>query len=136
MDGVWRMDTVRASATPDYLDENWGHWIFVFDRGRFADTQENAKACTWGYGTFTVTGHRTTWHFLDGGGIAPNSAQNKPGEEFTFGLSVFHDTLTLTPVKGANSPGNFRAEAWRRVSSTPSRSRFSRRCPPPPTALG
>jgi TRAP-type C4-dicarboxylate transport system substrate-binding protein len=134
--GVWRMDTGRAASAPDFQDENWGHWIFVFDRGRFADTQENPHACTWGYGTFTVSGRRTTWRFLDGGGDAPNNAQNKPGEEFAFGLSVFRDTLTLTPVKGAISPGNFRVKAWRRVSSTPSRAYFSDRCPPPPAALG
>jgi TRAP-type C4-dicarboxylate transport system substrate-binding protein len=136
MDGVWRMDTTRNPATPDVPAEGWGHWIFVFDRGRFADTQENAQACTWGYGTFTVSGHRTTWRFLDGGGHAPDNALNKLGEEFTFGLSVFHDTLTLTPVKGAISPYNFRVKAWRRLSSTPSQSHFSRRCPPPPAALG
>jgi hypothetical protein len=136
MDGVWRMDTTRNSDAPEFIAENWGHWTFVFDRGRFADTQENAQACTWGYGTFTVSGHRTTWRFLDGGGHAPNNAQDKPGEEFTFGLSVFHDTLTLTPVKGAISPDNFRVKAWRRLSSTPSQSHFSRRCPPPPAALG
>jgi TRAP-type C4-dicarboxylate transport system substrate-binding protein len=136
IDGVWRMDTGRSAAEPDLQAENWGHWVFVFDRGRFADTQANAQACTWGYGTFTVSGHRTTWSFIDGGGDAPNNAQNKPGEEFAFGFSVFHDTLTLSPVKDAISPLNFRAEAWRRVSSAPSPSYFSDRCPPPPSALG
>ena len=37
------MDSKRSAAAPEYLDENWGHWIFVFDRGRFAITQENAE---------------------------------------------------------------------------------------------
>ena len=57
------MDTGRSAAAPEYLDENWGHWIFVFDRGRFAITQENRTSCTWGYGTFSVDGDKTTWRF-------------------------------------------------------------------------
>jgi hypothetical protein len=135
LDGTWRMDTTRSAARPDFLDENWGNWIFVFDHGRFADTQENAHSCTWGYGTFSVDGDRTTWRFIDGGGEAPNNALNKPGEEFSFGLSSYRDTLTLRPVRGTISPVNFRDRPWRRVSATPSRRYFSRRCPPPEAAL-
>ena len=135
IDGVWRMQTDREDARPEGYAENWGDWIYVFDRGRFAITQENAEACTWGYGTFRVVRHQMTWSFTDGGGIAPNTAQNKPGEHFVFGLSAYRDTLTVTPVKGEISPGNFRAKPWRRLSSTPSRRFFSKRCPPPAAAL-
>jgi hypothetical protein len=134
LDGTWRMDTKLSASAPDYLDENWGHWIFVFDRGRFAITQENATSCTWGYGTYGVDGDETTWRFTDGGGQAPNEAQNKPGEEFSYRLSVYRDTVTLAPVKGAISAPNFIAEPWRRIGS-PSRDRLSRRCPPPAAAL-
>jgi hypothetical protein len=70
-----------------------------------------------------------------GGGIAPNGAQNKPGEHFVFGLSAYRDTLTVTAVKGAISPINFRAKPRRRLSSTSSRRFFSKRCPPPAAAL-
>ncbi len=84
--------------SPDYFDENWGHWVFVFDRGRFAITQENKTSCTWGYGTYAVNGARTSWTFLDGGGIAPNGATNRPGEYFVFDFSAYRDTLTLSPV--------------------------------------
>jgi TRAP-type C4-dicarboxylate transport system substrate-binding protein len=136
LDGTWRMDTSKRAAAPDFIAENWGHWIFVFDRGRFADTQENRDACTWGYGTYSVRGQRMTWRFIDGGGEAPNGAENKPGEEFVFGFSAFHDTLTVSPVKGAVSPLNFRDRPWRRLSTKPSPERFSRRCPPPAKALG
>ncbi len=135
IDGVWRMDTDRSSTRPEYIPENWGHWIFVFDRGRFAITQENKQACTWGYGTFAVHGNRTSWTFADGGGIAPSGAQNKPGEFFVFDFSAYRDTLTLTPVKGEISPRNFRDKPWRRLSDTPSRRYFSKRCPPPAAAL-
>jgi hypothetical protein len=134
LDGTWVMDTARSSAGPDFLDENWGHWIFVFDRGRFAITQENATSCTWGYGTFSVDGDKTTWRFSDGGGQAPNNAENKPGEQFSYRLSVFRDTATLSAVKGAISPENFDPEPWRRLGP-PSRASFSRRCPPPEQAL-
>jgi TRAP-type C4-dicarboxylate transport system substrate-binding protein len=135
IDGIWRMDTDRRAAGSDNSAENWGSWIYVFDRGRFAITQENPEACTWGYGTFAVDGDEMSWNFTDGGGIAPNGAQNKPGEFFVFGFSAYRDTLTVTPVKGEISPLNFRAEPWRRLSATPSRRHFSKRCPPPAAAL-
>ena len=76
-----------------------------------------------------------SWSFTDGGGIAPNEAENKPGEFFVFGFSAYRDTLTVTPVKGEISPLNFRAKPWRRLSTTPSERFFSRRCPPPAAAL-
>jgi TRAP-type C4-dicarboxylate transport system substrate-binding protein len=132
LDGVWQMDT---GSGVDPLPENWGHWIFVFDHGKFADTQENKIACTWGYGTFSVRGDKTSWKFTDGGGITPNNATNKPGEFFVFGLSSYRDTLKLTPVHGEISPLNFRAKAWRQLSSSPTRRYFSKRCPPPAEAL-
>jgi TRAP-type C4-dicarboxylate transport system substrate-binding protein len=135
IDGVWRMDTDRPAAAPDNLAENWGHWIYVFDRGRFAITQENREACKWGYGTFAVDGNRMSWTFRDGGGIAPNNATNRSGEFFVFDFSAYRDTLTVAPVKGEISPLNFRAKPWRRLTDTPSRQYFSKRCPPPAAAL-
>ena len=129
------MDTDRSASAPEYFPENWGHWIFVFDRGQFAFTQENKPSCTWGYGKFSVDGNRTSWTFTDGGGIAPSDAYNRPGEFFKFDLSEYRDTLTLTPVQGEISPGDFCDKPWRRVSETPSRRHFSKRCPPPADAL-
>jgi TRAP-type C4-dicarboxylate transport system substrate-binding protein len=135
IDGVYEMTTNKDAAGLGSFAENWGKWIFVFDRGRFADTQENKEACTWGYGTFTVDRHEMAWSFTNGGGIAPNGAENKPGEFFRFGWSRYRGTLTVTPVKGATSPSNFRAKPWRLVSTTSSRRYFSKRCPPPAPAL-
>ena len=65
--------------TPEKSPENWGHWIYVFDRGRFAITQENEEACTWGYGKFAVDGSRMSWTFTDGGGIAPKRGYEQAG---------------------------------------------------------
>jgi TRAP-type C4-dicarboxylate transport system substrate-binding protein len=135
IDGVWRMDTNREAVDYDYFAENWGRWTYVFDRGSFAVTQENRDACTWGYGTFAVHGNRMSWTFTDGGGIAPTGAHNTPGEFFVFGFSAYRDTLTVTPVKGEISPLTFRAKPWRRLATTPTRRFFSKRCPPPNTAL-
>jgi Bacterial extracellular solute-binding protein, family 7 len=135
LDGVWTMDTDRSAAPPEYFPENWGHWVFVFDHGRFGITQENKPSCTWGYGKYTVRGSRTRWAFTDGGGIAPSGANNKPGESMVFDLSAYRDTLTLTPVPGQISPDNFRAKPWRRLSDTPTRRYFSKRCPPPAAAF-
>jgi hypothetical protein len=142
IDGVYEVTTtasdLRAIGAPsiDVIPENWGKWIYVFDHGRFAFTQEDTEACTWGYGKFSVKGQQTAWSFLDGGeAFGPNNAFNRPGEFFRFGWSRFRDTLTLTPVKGAVSPHNFRAKPWHLVSSTPSRRYFSKKCPPPKEAL-
>jgi TRAP-type C4-dicarboxylate transport system substrate-binding protein len=136
-DGTYQMVTTEQEAResdPNPSPENWGDWIFIFGRGRFAITQENAAACTWGYGTYVVTEQRVEWRFIDGGGIAPTGAQNKPGEDFLFGWSRYHDTMMLTPVAGAISPQNFWAKPWHRLSATPSGSYLSKRCPPPAEA--
>jgi len=136
LDGVYRMVTKIGDAPdPQPVPENYGNWIFVFDRGRFADTQVYRDACTWGYGMYTVTGNQMAWRFIDGGGIAPTHSENKPGESFRFGWSIYRDTVTVTPVKGAVSPGNFRLKPWHRISTTPSSRYFSKRCPPPAQAL-
>jgi TRAP-type C4-dicarboxylate transport system substrate-binding protein len=137
LDGVWEMNTKYGDepADPTPVAENYGHWIFVFDNGRFADTQEYLNACTWGYGTFTVKGDQMAWTFTDGGGIEPNDAANKPGEFFRFGWSLYRDTLTVTPVPGATSPTNFYGKPWHRVSIVPSARYLNRRCPPPANAL-
>jgi TRAP-type C4-dicarboxylate transport system substrate-binding protein len=140
LDGVYRVTTtakdLRAAGTPagDVVPENYGTYTYVFDRARFAYTQENKDACTWGYGTFAVKGNQVEWRFTDGGGTGPNNAFNRPGESLVFGWSLYRETLTLAPVPGA-SPENFWAKPWQRVSSTPSSRSFSKRCPPPDNAL-
>jgi TRAP-type C4-dicarboxylate transport system substrate-binding protein len=135
VDGVYEMETGVDAAAPDYMAENYGRWIFVLDGGRFADTQENKDACTWGYGTFRLDAGTMSWTFIAGGGLAPNRAYNKPGEFFRFRLSRYRDALSLARVAGAVSPLNFRARPWHLVSDTPTRRYFSKRCPPPRKAL-
>jgi hypothetical protein len=141
MDGVYRVTTTpddlrRAGAPEDeVIPENYGTWTFVFDRGRFANTQEGPGACTWGYGKFTIKGNETDWSFRDGGGIAPTGATNQEGEFFRYHWSRYRDLLTLSAVAGAISPANFRAKQLRLIAATPSRRYFSRRCPPPAAAL-
>jgi hypothetical protein len=67
--------------------------------------------------------------------LAPNGANNRPGESFQFRWSRYRDLLTLSAIAGAISPANFRAKPLRLISSTPSRASFSKRCPPPAAAL-
>jgi hypothetical protein len=130
-------DDLLATGVPagDVIPENYGTWTYVFDRDRFAFTQENDDACTWGYGTFAVKGNQVEWKFTDGGGTGPNNSFNRPGESFVFGWSLYRQTLTLTPVQGAVSPETFRAKPWQRISARPSSRHFSERCPPPDNAL-
>jgi TRAP-type transport system periplasmic protein len=141
LDGVWQFTStptdLRAVGTPqgDIVPENYGTFTIVIDRGRFAFTQEDKQACIWGYGTFEVKGDRFEQLFTDGGGIAPDGANNKPGESFTFRWSLYRGVLTLSPVKGAISPSNFRVKPWTRISTTPSAQFLSKRCLPPAGAL-
>ena len=140
LDGTWTMRTSlqQLQATDPVTEgdsgddaaapENYGDWVFVVDRGRFAFTQQNGLACTWGYGTWITDGNQVEWRVIDGGGIAPSGAANKPGELFHFGWSLYRDTLTLTPVGGAVSPGNFMAQPWHRVSGSVQPRRFFSRC--------
>lgn len=132
LDGVYSMATrPPAGESGKGNEENLGDWIFVFDRGRFGFSQRFKTACTWGYGRVSFSGQTMRWILIDGGGIAPNHATNKPGEDFKFTWNIFHDTVTIGPVKGAISPGNFRDKPWRLISRTPSSSHFEKRCPPP-----
>jgi TRAP-type transport system periplasmic protein len=132
LDGVWRF---TAAASPGVVPENYGTYTIVVDGGRFAFTQEDAQACTWGYGTIAVKGYEFEWLFTDGGGIAPDGAANKPGEFFVFRWSLYRGVLMLYPVKGAVSPFNFRPKPWIRISTVPSASFLSSGCPPPAGAL-
>ena len=138
LDGVYRVtttaDDLRRAGDPP-VPENYGDYIYVVDRGRFAFTQETDDACTWGFGTYVVDGDRFEWSFLGGGGIAPNDAANKRGEFMVFGWSLYRDALTLTAVPGEISPSSFMLKPWRRTSEAPSANVFPTRCPPPPEAL-
>jgi len=135
LDGVFE-STVTAEEVLSHgggpvVAENIGHFFWVFDRGRIVQVQESKDACTWGYGTFAVTGDRLTNDMIKGGGIAPNNATAKPGEHGVMAWSIYHDVLTLTPTE----PERYWIKPMRRVHVTPSSALFSRRCPPPASAL-
>ena len=101
-DGVYRMVTSMrrdSRGDPEPVPENYVVWTFVFTRGRFAITQEYGPACTWGYGTYTVAGHRVEWLFTDGGGIAPNDAMDKPGEDFFFRWNLYRARSRCAPPR-------------------------------------
>jgi len=133
-DGTYRMVTPADCDPIQHSPENCGTWTFYFNRGHFAITQENGAACTWGYGTYRVTGSKIEWLFADGGGVAPTNALDKPGEDFVFAWSVYKGRTTLTAVPGGLSPDNFYLRPWRRLSAEPDPSYLSTRCPPPPQA--
>jgi TRAP-type C4-dicarboxylate transport system substrate-binding protein len=144
LDGIWVMDSdarqlADAMGTeinaPDIVPENWGHLTVVLDRGRFAFTEANSQACSWGYGDASVHGDRLELTVDDGGGRTPNNAKNRPGEHFEYEWSLYRDQLTLDPVKGAVSPPGFRVHPWRSLDGEPSLDALSHSCPPPAGAL-
>ena len=135
-DGVYRMVTTEAQlrAADPNTAYNWGRWIFVFDRGHFAITQENPTGCAWGYGTYNVTGHQIEWTYTDGRGTPAPFPHNAPGERFTFDWSIYRDAVTLTAVPGKSSPAEL-IYPWRRLSTKPSISYLSKGCRPPTDAM-
>ena len=135
LDGTWTMsetvEDVQAKGSPREESpalENFGDWVFLVHRGRFAYNQRNGAACTWGYGTWQTKNNRVQWRFVDSGGMAPSGANTKPGEVYDFSWSLYRDTLTLGPVGGVISPENFFGQPWRRVSSTPKVDRLFAKC--------
>lgn len=141
VDGLWRMTSTEneyAEIAPpgDVVPENWGEFRFAFDRGRFAFTTENGKACLWAYGSYTVKGDLVEWTVEDGGGssVTEEDFFNRPGEFFTYRWSRYRDRLTLTPVRGRISPEPYRVKPWR-LQGESSRGALADRCLPPREAL-
>jgi hypothetical protein len=137
LDGTYRrretaQQEARGEGVPvsDATPENWGDFVLVIDRGRFAFTQQNASACTWQYGTVTLKANEMDWSFKDGGGIAPTGSQNKPGELFVWRWNLYRGVLRLVAL----SPSDLSPEAWQHTGP-PSAAALSKRCPPPRKAL-
>ena len=132
------LDDLKAFGAPpiDWVPENWGESVYVFDRGRFASTQHNDLACTWSFGRFVVDGDLLTLYVDDGGGLAPNDAANRPGELFGFGWSLYRDVLSLSAMQGHPSP-MVSGHTWplQQVSATPDPSALNQQCPPPARAF-
>ena len=137
LDGVYQFTSTAAQLRATGVDtsaivpENYGAFTFVIERGRFAQTQENQQACTWGYGTIALKGDRLEQLYKDGGGMAPTGAANKPGEFFVWRWSLYRDKLKLVPI----APPDLPRWTWTRTSTSPSARYLSKRCPPPAKAL-
>ena len=129
LDGVYQR-SVPANADP--LPENTGQFVMVIKGRRFAFTQEDARACTWQYGTVQTRAGYMTWDFINGGGKAPNHAYNKPGEHFVWKMSLYRGTLALQPV----TPTDLSPESWRHTGQAPTAAALNPHCPPPAGALG
>jgi TRAP-type C4-dicarboxylate transport system substrate-binding protein len=117
------------------VEENYGEFRLVLDRGRWAYTQRQPPACTWGYGTFSYQGHRINLLTVDGGGRAPHGATSKAGEVFDYGVSLYEGRMTWTIVPGAVSPPPWAFKPWQRRAAQPVDSFLHRDCAPPDRAL-
>lgn len=128
---------LRASGMEegDVVVENYGEFRFVFDHGHFAFTQHQSPACTWGYGTFTVTGDKLEMSFIDGGGIAPNHSNDKPGEVFDYTWSSYRGAMKWSAVPDAVSPANWTYKPWQRQRPEPASQFLRKDCPPPDAAF-
>ena len=112
---VTKSDLLNAGVPPRHYDvENYGEFRIVFDRGRFAYTQQESPACTWAYGTFSVTDDKLQMSFIDGGGKSPNDALNKPGELFDYEWSTYKGAMKWSPVPDSVSPPGWTYKPWLR----------------------
>ena len=135
IDGVWEVtiskeELAKIVDPADVVPENYGHFLYVFDRGHFALSQESELACTWEYGNYTVDGDHVTVTMIDGGGLAPSGAKAKPGERWVYRWSDYRDQLTLNAL----SPLTF-SLPLSKVDGQPSMSIFPARCAVPAEAL-
>lgn len=137
LDGTYIADTtpddLRAQGVRelDIIEENWGHYTLVVKDGRFAYTQKNALACTWGYGAWRMDDDLVRNTFEGGGGMAPNYALNKPGEDFVYHWTDFAGTLKLTLAMEVG-PDDM---AFTRVSDVPDVTALQAECRPPMAAF-
>src|SRR5262249_55183359 len=85
LDGVWTFtsdaaDLRAAHAAPeDITPDNWGRFVIVLSKGRFAITSEDREACGWVYGNFAVRGQRMIWDVTNGYGRGGQNAHERPG---------------------------------------------------------
>jgi TRAP-type C4-dicarboxylate transport system substrate-binding protein len=140
LDGVYRMGSTErelaAVADPEeVVPENWGDWTIALLGGRLVATQENAQACTWLYGTYTVAANMLAVTFAEAGGIAPTHSTGLPGGATTWRWSRYRDGLRLTPLQRSTAP-ILSVNRWRRVGDVRRRPDFGSRCPPPRRAYG
>jgi hypothetical protein len=124
LDGVYTK-TITPAVAHSTVPENYGTFVRVFDRGRWALTQHSRTSCYWGYGRYSINGNRVHFVVTDGGGITPTNAGAKPGETVSLEWRVFRNALSLT------APDNPDPGAYQRVSATPSSRYLDGACPPP-----
>jgi TRAP-type transport system periplasmic protein len=133
---ITKSDLISAGIPHgDVVVENYGEFWIVFDRGRFAFTQHESPACTWGYGTFSVTGDKLQMSFVDGGGKSPNDALIKPGELFDYAWNTYKGAMKWSPVPGAVSPEMWVSKPWLRQGPAPASKFLGTECPPPAAAF-
>jgi TRAP-type transport system periplasmic protein len=135
IDGVWEMTVTKEELAKvfdpaDVVPENYGHFLYVFDQGHFALSQESELACTWEYGNYIVDGEQVNVTMIDGGGLAPSGALAKPGERWVYRWSEYRDQLTLNAL----SPITLTVPLSK-VDEKPSMSIFPDRCAVPAEAL-
>jgi TRAP-type C4-dicarboxylate transport system substrate-binding protein len=119
IDGVWEFtstaEELRATGSPDIMEENYGSFRWVLDGGRFEMTQKNGASDRWTMGTYVVRDDIVEFTVEQFGGKAPNNAHERTGEVFTFRWNLYRDRLTLNAVQGSISPAPFLATPWTRV---------------------
>lgn len=126
---------VLALGGDSTIKENYGEFRLVLDNGRWVSTQRNPPACTWSYGTYSVTDGRIELVVIDAGGMAPTHSASKAGEVAAYTVSRYRGTMRWSTVSDASSPEGVAYKPWRRQPDRPPRQFLDRHCTPPDAAF-
>ena len=98
--------------------------VLVVQSGRFALSQENESACTWGAGRWRMDDEIVRLTMESGGSGKPDDHGWRPGEEFAYRWTEFDDVLQLTLAM----EGSMYDFAFTRETTTPDPAAFPERC--------
>src|SRR5215213_2286538 len=127
-------DVLALGGDPT-IKENYGEFRLVLDNGRWVSTQRNPPACTWSYGTYSLTDGRIELVVIDAGGMAPTHSASKAGEVAAYTVSRYRGTMCWSTVSDASSPEGVAYKPWRRQPDRPPRQFLDRHCTPPDAAF-
>jgi TRAP-type C4-dicarboxylate transport system substrate-binding protein len=118
LDGTYLMRISRAQARQASggqrpVDENYGEFRTVLDRGHFHMTQKGGRSDRWTRGVYAVDGDRLTITIQQSGGVRPNGADEKPGEVFEYRWSLYRQQLSMRPAHP--EPGGYPAQTMTRT---------------------
>ncbi|MDQ4038905.1 MAG: hypothetical protein M3313_11300, partial [Actinomycetota bacterium] len=129
IDGVYEMtSTLEEAQAAGFLSgtpcdlANYGTYTWIFDQGRYVETQRNGDTENSASGTYTVDGDELTMRVTEGGGSGPGAECHRhPGEVDTWIWSLYRNQLTIRwfDPSVTEYPANYAIKPWTRIGDAP-----------------